>query len=316
MSVKQVPAGRFVWAALLMAVPSMASEYGRSTYSPGTVGDFSMAVLPDAPGFYVRADLYAYSGRNTYKELGGALGVDADLDIWGILPRVTWVSGWEWLGARHGATLALPLAQIASEARVEGRFPGQPASTATLSGSRLSFSDVYLAPSILAWKLGSWNVMWLETVCIPSGAYDSNASVNVSRNYYSLNSSLATTWRRPGGGPELDLRASYLVNAENPATEYRTGDELALDGIAAWRFDARWSAGLAGYGYQQLTGDSGAGAIFGDFKGQSWGAGPLARYIGTVGTRRVAWGAKWLHDIDATRRYKGDMFLLSAALRF
>ena len=301
---------------LLVASSSTASEYGRSTYSPGVVGDFSMAVLPAPPGFYLRTDMCYYTGRNIYNELGGALGVDAQLDVWAVVPRVTWVSGWEWLGARHGANLSLPLAQISSDARVERRFPGQPASAATLTGSRLSLSDVYLAPSIFEWKLGSWNVMWLETVCIPSGAYDSDASVNVSRNYYALNSSLATTWRRPGGGPELDLRASYVVNAENPATDYRTGNELALDGIAAWRFDARWSAGLAGYGYQQLTGDSGDGAVFGDFKGQSWGVGPLARYIGTVGTRRVAWGAKWLHDIDATRRYKGDLFLLSASLRF
>ncbi len=280
------------------------------------VGDFAMAVLPDAPGFYLRSDLSAYTGRNTYTELEGALRVDAELEVEVLIPRLTWVSGWEWLGAHYGAALALPLARVTSEACVELHLPGQAASTRTLSAHQLSFSDFYLTPSIFEWRLGAWDVMWLETLCIPSGTYDSSSVVNASRNYFALNSSLAATWRHPDGGPELDLRASSLVNAENPATHYRTGDELAIDAIAAWRLDARWSLGVAGYAYQQLTGDSGNGAIFGDFKGQAWGAGPLLRYIETVGERRIAWQAKWIHDFEVSRRYQGDLLLLSVSLRW
>lgn len=293
----------------------VASEHGRSTYSPGTVGDFSMAVLPEAKGLYLRTELWTYSGRNSYQELGGALDVEADLDAGVCIPRMTWVSGWTFLGARHGVNFSLPLVYVDSDARVTRQLPGQPASISRVQGSRLSFSDVYLAPSVLEWKIGAWNVMWLETVVIPSGSYDSDESVNVSRNHLALNSSLAATWRHPNGGPEVDIRASYLVNAENPATDYRTGDELTLDGIVAWRLDARWSVGVAGYVYQQLSGDRGEGAVLGDFKGQSWGAGPLVRYISTVGDRRIGWVAKWLHDFDATRRYEGDMLFLAATLR-
>ena len=302
---------RLTWEAY----SAVAGEYGRSTYSPGTAGDFSMAVLPEAKGFYLRTELWTYSGRNSYQELGGALDVEADLDAGVCIPRMTWVSGWTFLGARHGVNLSLPLVYVDSDARVTRQFPGQSVSTARVQGSRLSFSDVYFAPSVLEWKVGAWNLMWLETVVIPSGSYDPDESVNVSRNCLALNSSLAATWRHPNGGPELDARASYIVNAENPATDYRTGDELTLDGIAAWRLDARWSVGVAGYGYQQLTGDSGEGAVLGDFKGQSWGAGPLVRYIGTVGKRRMGWVAKWFHDFDATRRYKGDMLFLAATFR-
>ena len=274
-----------------------------------------MAVLPEAKGFYLRTELWTYSGRNAYEELGGALDVEADLDAWVCIPRVTWVSGWTFLGARHGVNLSLPLVNVESDARVTRQFPGQPVSTERVLGSRLALSDFYLAPSVLEWKIGEWNVMWLETLVIPSGSYDSDERVNVSRNSLSLSSSLAATWRHPKGGPEVDARASYIVNAENPATDYRTGDELTLDAMAAWRLDARWSLGVAGYAYQQLTGDSGAGAALGDFKGRSWGAGPVVRYIGTAGSRRIGWVAKWLHDFDATRRYEGDMLFLAATLR-
>ena len=298
-----------------LALPVFASEHGRSVYSPGTVGDFSIAVLPEARGFYVRAELWAYSGRMVFSELGGALEVEADLDALVFTPRVTWVSGWKFLGARHGANLSLPLAWVESDARVARHFPGRPASDERLQGSRLGFSDVYFAPGVLEWKIGAWNVMWLETLIVPSGSYDSDERVNVSRNSVGLMSSLAATWRHRDGGPEAGLRLSHVVNGENPATDYRTGDELALDAIAAWRLDARWSVGVAGYGYWQLTGDSGEGAVLGAFKGRSWGAGPIARYVGVVGNRRIAWVAKWLHDFDATRRYEGDMLFLAAMLR-
>ena len=64
------PSAICIFLSLLLAGSAAASEYGRSTYVPGMVGDFCIAVLPDAPGIYLRSDLSAYSGRNTYTELG------------------------------------------------------------------------------------------------------------------------------------------------------------------------------------------------------------------------------------------------------
>lgn len=295
----------------LWAGVSLGSENGRSTYSPGTLGDFSLAVLPDSPGFYLRNETFHYEGNNRHTALGGAVKVDADLDAWVEIPRVTWVSGWEILGARHGAYVSLPLARVEASAQVEQIG----AAAQNQEDSRWGISDFYLSPVMLDWKAGSANIMLLETVTIPSGTYDKDEFVNISRNYCALNSSLAATWRHPVGGPELDLRAGYIVNAENSATDYRTGDEFALDATAAWRLDQRWAVGLTGYRYEQVTGDSGEGAVLGDFKSRSAGVGPIARYIVVRGDRRVSLVGKWIHEFDAANRFEGDMLFFAFSTR-
>ena len=38
-------------------------------------------------------------------------------------------------------------------------------------------------------------------------------------------------------------------------------------------------AGLAGYSYRQVTGDSGSGAVLGDFRSQVYSVGPQAGYF-------------------------------------
>ena len=304
----------FILVALLTQ-SSFATENGRSTYAPGTAGDFSIAVLPEAKGFYLRNELWYYTANNTYQALNGAVSVDADLTAWVDIPRMTWVSGWTLLGARHGAYLTLPAAFVTSKANIEQNVPGQPTSSITQKGDRLSFSDIYFAPVILDWKVGSVDIMWMETATIPSGTYDSDRTVNVSRNHWALNSSLAATWRHPSGGPELDARLGYIVNSENPDTEYRSGNELALDWTAAWRLDQQWAMGVTGYAYEQLTGDRGDGAVLGDFKGRSVGAGPIVRRIFSCGDRRMALVGKWIHEFDASNRYEGDLFFVALSTR-
>lgn len=299
----------------LAAAAARATENGRSTYAPGTSGDFALAVLPDAPGFYLRNEFFHYSGRNRYEAQGGALKVNADLAAWVDIPRVTWVSGARLLGARHGAYLAVPAAYVRSEARVETAAPGAEPGVQTVIGHRFAPADAYLAPLILDWKAGAWNVMAYETITIPSGSYDSGETVNASRNHWAAHSSLAATWRHPKGGPEADLRLGYILNGENPETDYRDGDEWVTDWTAAWRVNAAWAFGLTGYFYRQVSGDSGDGAQLGDFKGRSAGAGPVVRRAFTCAGRRVSLVGKWLHEFDASNRYEGDLYFMAWSVR-
>ncbi len=299
---------------LAAAMVVRGTEYGRSTYAPGTAGDFSKAVLPDKPGLYLRNELWYYEGHATYGRADGSLQVEADLSAWVDTPRLTWSSGRQFLGARYGAYLSLPLTYVESDAHVQMGPPGQPAISQRQADERSSLGDVYVSPWMLGWKLGSWDLLWYESVTIPSGTYKEQA-VNASRNYYALNSSLAATWRRPVDGPELNLRLGYIVNDENHKTDYESGDELVGDITAAWCFNQRFSLGLTGYAYEQITGDQGAGALLGDFKGSSWGAGPIARYLFDRPTRRVALVAKWIHEFEAENRYEGDLLFIALGTR-
>jgi len=61
------------------------------------------------------------------------------------------------------------------------------------------------------------------------------------------------------------------VNTENPDTDYRTGTEFHLDFMLNQFLAESFGIGFHGYYYDQLTGDSGSGAILGDFKADSVG---------------------------------------------
>jgi len=52
------------------------------------------------------------------------------------------------------------------------------------------------------------------------------------------------------------------MNFENPATNCTYGQELHLDFIVGRHLPKGFAPGLAGYFYQQATGDSGNGAKF------------------------------------------------------
>ncbi|NHZ72942.1 MAG: hypothetical protein GWP16_00520 [Nitrospirae bacterium] len=68
--------------------------------------------------------------------------------------------------------------------------------------------------------------------------------------------------------------------------------------------------------YQQVTGDSGSGAILGDFKGESYGAGPSFLWMPKSGGGKFSVTGTWLHDLHATDRLEGDYVVVTLAWQF
>jgi len=48
------------------------------------------------------------------------------------------------------------------------------------------------------------------------------------------------------------------------------------------------TVGAEGFYFDQVTGDSGSGAVLGDFKGMTSGLGPVLGYIQPLGTQSLA----------------------------
>ena len=67
---------------------------------------------------------------------------------------------------------------------------------------------------------------------------------------------------------------------------------------------------------QQLDGDSGAGAIFGDRKVRVAGVGPGATITFPVGAVPVTLVAKYYREFDAQNTTQGDAGTLSMRVRF
>jgi hypothetical protein len=102
---------------------------------------------------------------------------------------------------------------------------------------------------------------------------------------------------------------------DSTATDYRTGNELHVDVMFNQFLSETFALGLQGYYYNQLTGDSGSGAILGDFKGESYGIGPSFLWMPKAGGKFSITGT-WLHDLHTTDRLEGDYAVVTLAWQF
>jgi len=68
---------------------------------------------------------------------------------------------------------------------------------------------------------------------------------------------------------------------------------------------------------QQLTDDGGATADrLNGFLGRAFGVGPIATYSTKVGKSHLDFNARWVHEFENRKRPEGDLFQLSATLKF
>jgi hypothetical protein len=74
--------------------------------------------------------------------------------------------------------------------------------------------------------------------------------------------------------------------------------------------------GFSAYYYEQVSGDSGSGATYGDFKAKTAGLGPAFSFVSKVGGKDTVLEAKWLHETDTRNRLKGDVAWLKAVMKW
>jgi hypothetical protein len=77
-----------------------------------------------------------------------------------------------------------------------------------------------------------------------------------------------------------------------------------------------FAIGLRGYWYQQVTGDSGSGAILGDYKSESVGIGPGFFWAPAFADGSLSILGEWMHDVHAKNRFESDYLSLTAAWTF
>ncbi len=105
-------------------------------------------------------------------------------------------------------------------------------------------------------------------------------------------------------------------NAENTATNYRTGTELHVEGAIVQHLSEAFDIGLLGYYYDQLSGDSGSGvpASLGGFEGQVAAVGATAGYNFQLGALPVSSRIKYFHEFEAENRLEGDAVYLTVSM--
>lgn len=315
--------------ALFSADQVVAAEQAKSVYLLGV--NASMAGLTPPPGSYASSFTYLYSGDATgaaalSRSLPGTgtvlpgfatLQADADirvkasvaLDVFSVL----WVAPQQVLGGHFGVGALLPAGYQEVDVKVNARtaltFPNgtvlQSNRSRRISDSTVAFGDP-LATAFIGWNSGNWHWKVAGLVNVPIGQYDRTNLVNMGFNRWAADLTASTTWLDPGSGFEVSAAAGFTFNGENSATNYKTGTEFHLEGAVMKHFSKDFAVGVAGYHYEQVTGDSGAGAVLGDFKGRVSAIGPNLTYNFQLGNVPVLTSVRWLHEFNATNRLQGD----------
>lgn len=295
---------------LLTAHSTHGAEGGYTNYVPGLYGDFGVAVAPD-PGFYLRNDLYYYTADLNWAVRFGELRTDLELDTAMYMLTGLKVLDREILGGRYafGAALPVTYADLSSKITLGSL-------TAKADEDRTGIGDMGIIPASLFWNFGDFHLNAYESITVPIGSYDKDRDVNTGLNYWSFDTNLSATYLDLERGHEISANVGYIFNTENKATHYHTGQEFHVDYMLNQFLSETFALGLHGFYYKQTTGDSGSGALLGDFKGEAAGIGPALTWSTKIKDTDLAFSAKWLHEYHADHRMEGDAFFLSLTLAF
>jgi hypothetical protein len=307
-------------AFLAPATSSRAAEFGANPWVKGFT-DIYAGIVPSVPGFYFRTDVYHYEGSAERTVLNGFVQLGVDQDLTATLATLTYVTPWKILGGTYA--FAVVPAMMAVDVNVG---IGLPAFTGRRGNSfgpfnfeagdtNLAPGDTGIVPLLLGWDRGNfhWNVAAFALA--PTGDYSRRQLANTSLNHWAIMPRVAATYFNPKTGWQLNGAAIYVVNFENEATDYLSGDILNLEGNVTKNF-GRWGLGVTGYAMIQTTPDSGAGARLGAFESRVNGIGPLVTY--TLGDPRnpLTFIAKYYEEFDAKNTFEGHSFTAAFTAKF
>lgn len=292
-----------------------ADENGISVWLPGSSGSF--AAVPGVPGWSIAKVYY-----HTHVTAGGDIefprggGVDVGLratgDLFLLGPSYTFDETF-----MNGGYLTV------SVLGVFGRMKSSVDATLTgplgneISGVRddslTSFGDLFPKAQI-AWNAGVHNYAVYAMGAIPVGDYDPDRLANVGLGHGAIDIGGSYTYLNPASGFEFSVTSGLTFNFENPDTNYQNGIDGHVDWAVSQFFNEHVHAGLVGYGYQQLTGDSGKGAVLGDFKSSVFGIGPQVGYKFDVSDATAGYvNLKGFYEFGNENRPKGWNMWLTLA---
>jgi hypothetical protein len=290
----------------LLFGPVMAAEGGYSNYIPGFYGDIALAVEP-ADGLAMRNDVYFYRADGDGSVRSGVVELEVDVEFSFDYLSLLYKPGIEVFGAQYafGATLVFGNVDLSGEVSA-GPF------SQSFRDDKTSYGDITLVPGIFYWNNGDkWHFSQSFYLVVPVGDYDEDDAANTGLNYWTFETDFAATYFNQETGKDYSVVVGYGYNTENDDTDYQSGDEFHIDYVFNQFLSESLAIGIHGFYFRQLSGDSGDGALLGDFKAEASGIGPAVMWIPPKYEGNVAFVAKWLNEYDTKNRLEGDHVFLS-----
>lgn len=295
----------------ITGTPVFASEGGYSNYVPGFYGDIAIAVEPE-PGFALRNDIYFYSADGGDSVRSGRVEFEAELDMTLDYLSLLYKTEQKVFGAGYafGATL------IVGNIDIDGSLALGPLAT-EFSDDKTSYGDITLIPGIFYWNYGDkLHFSQAFYIVAPISDYDKNNLVNIGLNYWTFETDFSMTYLDQETGQDYSVVIGYGYNTKNDDTDYQSGDEWHIDYAINQFLTESLAVGVHGFYFQQISGDSGGGAVLGDFKAQAAGIGPALMWVPPQFNGDVALVGKWIHEFDSENRMQGDHVFLSFMMSF
>jgi hypothetical protein len=305
-----------------------ADEGGVSFWLPGSFG--SLAATPQSPGWSFATTYYhtsvtaggnvAASRQITIGRLRPTVNISLNVDLEShvdlVFPSLTYVFESPVLGGQ----LALGMTSLVGHnfTSLDGTLTASVGTLVvtregTLDSSLGGFGDLFPQVS-LRWNRGVHNYLTYVKGGIPVGAYDATRLANLGIGHGALDGGGGYTYFDPTTGHEFSAVAGLTYNFENPDTEYRNGVNLHLDWGASQFLSKRLYVGLVGYLYQQLSADSGASPILGDFRSRVAAVGPQIGSVFPVGKLQGYVNVKGYWEFAAKNRPEGWNLWMTVAI--
>ncbi len=279
-----------------------ADEGGVSFWLPGSYG--SLAAVPTEAGFSLGA-IYNYSVAGSKKDRalqhGDRLvaGLVAQASLLALVPTYTFETPF------LGGQAAIGIMVIGASDRVGGAAvfttPWGGAPPRGGGDTTSAFGDIYPQAS-LKWNSGNHNFMAYLTGNIPVGDYNKSHLANVGLGHGAVDAGGGYTYLNPASGWECSFVLGVTYNFKNYHTQYQSGIDAHLDFGASYFLTKQFHLGPVGYYYQQLSGDSGSGALLGGFKSRVAGIGPQLGYFFSVGDMQGYINVKAYKEFAAQNR--------------
>lgn len=310
---------QFLMAALSMlaAIPALAEEGGSGHYLPGSIASFVDGTA-SAPTFVARVNGIYYDGSFGREPvpIAGVTAVNLEARSYAAGLTLLWRPPVEIapkLSYAMSATIPYVWLDVTGTVTA-GTGKGK------RSDSIDGIGDIVLMPLMLNYEFtkdlhGDFRL----GVYAPTGDYEAGRLANTGKNFWTIEPTIGLLYFGQKNGIEASGYVGIDFNSENNDTNYQSGSQLHFDGTLAQHFPLAGGfagVGASGFWYEQVTGDSGSGATFGNFEGRTIGAGPAISYVTKVGSVDIVSELKWLHEFDTQKRLEGDYIWLKVVFKF
>lgn len=303
-------AGLFI-LALSSSTTTFAAEGGYSNYIPGFYGDVALA-MAIAPGFTVKNDVYYYTAESNKNIINNSLAAEIDIELLYNYTSLLYKTDYKIFGGEY----AVMLTAVYGGPDIEASFSRSNQQLFNISDDSRKLGDLTFSPIILYWNDGDYNYSFAQYIVAPTASYDSEKISNPGLNYWTFESDFSASYTNFTTGQDYSVVFGYNYNTENKDTDYQSGQELHIDVVLNQFLSETFAVGIQAFHLQQINKDDHDNNIPGSFKARATGIGPSLIWIPETFKGDAMLTAKWIKEIDASNRLKGEHIFFTFAMSF